>query len=266
MNTRTFLHLAVYLAVALESAQAEPFANGSFEIPPLGVTNGGHHLITGDSAIAPWAVESPANTNIGWLNGNFNRPYAITAIDGTHQIEFNGGDAPPGGSIFQDFDTIPGHSYVVSFYIARLSIGAGTVAITATTSDANGMTLGSLVQQATTIGYSSRSTFTFVATTGITRLRFTDISTATNSVDLMLDGVSVVDSSAVLTADVQFYAGIRITGVVDANYRIEYTDDLTQQSGWTTLTAITLITSPQTVYDPTSPARRQRFYRVVPAQ
>lgn len=72
-----------------------------------------------------------------------------------------------------------------------------------------------------------------------------------------------VDSlAATLTAiELKMYAGITINGLVGAPYRIDYANDL--NSGFVTLTNITLPTSPYIFIDYASGGLPRRFYKVV---
>lgn len=63
---------------------------------------------------------------------------------------------------------------------------------------------------------------------------------------------------------VQMYAGLSVVGQIGANYRIEYTGNLTNQTLWRTLSDLSLTNSPQFFFDATSPFSTRRFYRAVP--
>jgi formylglycine-generating enzyme required for sulfatase activity len=63
--------------------------------------------------------------------------------------------------------------------------------------------------------------------------------------------------------DIQLYAGLSITGVVDTVYSIQYTTNLTQTNAWRCLTFLQL---PSTTYlwtETSTPATGRRFYRAV---
>jgi hypothetical protein len=53
-------------------------------------------------------------------------------------------------------------------------------------------------------------------------------------------------------------------GVLGSQYRIEYTPGLTPPIPWTTLTNVTLTTSPMVFIDYESPSSAKRFYQAVP--
>jgi formylglycine-generating enzyme len=59
----------------------------------------------------------------------------------------------------------------------------------------------------------------------------------------------------------QMYAGITVTGVVNATYTIEAITNLTLTNGWVVLTNVVLPTSPWVYIDYASPGMAQRFYR-----
>jgi len=60
---------------------------------------------------------------------------------------------------------------------------------------------------------------------------------------------------------VKMYAGLTITGVKDARYRIEYSPAAASPPDWQTLTTITLPSSPFLFIDENSPGANSRFYR-----
>lgn len=111
-------------------------------------------------------------------------------------MAFFGWDNLVGGRIWQDIATTPGQIYTVSFdygAIARNRLQT----LTASASNGSGFTntLASLALSAT--GSSNLSAITtnysyiFTANSSLTRINFTDTSAFTNSVDGVLDNVSV---------------------------------------------------------------------------
>lgn len=67
--------------------------------------------------------------------------------------------------------------------------------------------------------------------------------------------------------NIALYPGLTITGTVGCQYRIDYTTFLNPNpslTAWTTLTTLTLMSSPFLYVDTTAPATGTRFYRAVP--
>ena len=83
------------------------------------------------------------------------------------------------------------------------------------------------------------------------------------------DGGAVIGQETILSSlsfgNLQFYAGITLTGTVGQQFRVDYADVLTSgTTNWQVLETITLPFSPYLVIDPNSPGHTQRFYRAVP--
>ena len=126
---------------------------------------------------------------VSWANGP---ALGVNPVDGSQHIGFNGGDAPPGGSISQGFSTAIGQTFTVSFSIGRIGPGGGTMSLRAQATSAIGTVLGSLTAVAPSDpGYGPVQTFSFTATTTNSVLMFEDTSSATVAVDLLLDNVRV---------------------------------------------------------------------------
>lgn len=120
------------------------------------------------------------------------------AKDGSQILRFNGGEGAVGSWISQEFDTLPGATYKVSFFVARYSPGAypGTVSITASVrSSQNGTLLGSVVALPPTAAFGLTQELSFTAISATSTIQFVDSSTATTGVDVTLDNVVVVATS-----------------------------------------------------------------------
>lgn len=89
------------LAVQAHSA---PFTNGSFETGPD--PGSFTQLNAGNTSIAGWTVRADSVDHIGTLWAH---------QDGSRSLDLDGGYQ---GGIEQTFDTVPGHAYEVSFYLA----------------------------------------------------------------------------------------------------------------------------------------------------
>ena len=60
------------------------------------------------------------------------------------------------------------------------------------------------------------------------------------------------------------YPVLTIAGATGSTYRIEATSDLANTNVWTTLTNLTLPSSPYDFMDKSKPQPLRRFYRAVP--
>jgi hypothetical protein len=165
-----------------------PFGNGSFEQPtvPSGPT-----VFSDGASIGPWSVVIPPGNDVSLIHDLYE---GLTPFDGSQFLNFNGGDLTPGGSVHQDFDTTAGVTYGVSFVAGRLGPAPGTIGVNATvfSDPAGSNTLANV--DALALGSQGDWTpysFQFTASGPTTRIRFSDISAATISVDVALDAVQV---------------------------------------------------------------------------
>jgi choice-of-anchor C domain-containing protein len=146
---------------AAGAAYGAAFSNGSFEAgtdPGASFSN----LTAGATDVTGWVVRSSDIDYIGlyW-----------TAADGSRSLDLSGGAA---GGIEQTFDTLPGRTYRVSFYLAG-NAGCGS-----TVKNLDVGATGNPTQQYSfdTTGHSTASmgwqleTYTFVATGASTTLFF----------------------------------------------------------------------------------------------
>jgi hypothetical protein len=146
----------------------ERLVNGGFESGYTGWTVTGNQGVT--LSVAPY-VASGGN----WL------------------VAFNGGNLSPGGVLSQSFTTLPGRSYQLSFASAVLAYNT----------NAQGLQLNvvgntNLLSQTITMAGNGNGSiqwiprsYDFVADSTVTILSFKDVSTVTNSIDLLLDSVSI---------------------------------------------------------------------------
>lgn len=133
----------------------------------------------------------------GWtMTGNFlvydsTSPYI--ASNGTKLVIMNGGQTTPNTVISQIFPTVPGQSYALDFDMGVLALNTsaqtlgvsviGSTTILSLTDSMNGNGLGNSV-------FTAKS-HTFTADSALTTLTFSDLSTTTNSIDLLLDNVRI---------------------------------------------------------------------------
>jgi lysophospholipase L1-like esterase len=148
---------------------AKPIVNGSFE-------NG----LTG------WTVTNPDNLEVQSA-----APYVPT--DGSSLVSFNSGNTAPIGALAQTFPTTVGQAYSLAFDAGAFSTNNNDQIMRARVVGS-----GTLFSQNITITGPRNSNsrwlaqnFTFVANSSSATLSFTDLSTNTNSIDLLLDNVRV---------------------------------------------------------------------------
>ena len=178
---KTILTLASIAALqAIASAQSFVL-NGGFESLPLSTSPSGSVDIGGSWVSG--GIQLPVR-----LRGTFD---GLTAIEGEHYVRFNGLGAPVGSTLEQSFITNIGQSYSVSYVIGASGTDGITVGIHGEVVSAADVVLGQADATTATLGWSAPTTFNFLATTGSTKIRFTDISPSTTGVDLNLDAVSV---------------------------------------------------------------------------
>jgi hypothetical protein len=124
---------------------------------------------------------------------------SYTATHGSKLIAFNGGDTVPNGVLAQTFATAARQSYTLAFDAGVLSYNKNSQKMRVTVSGS-----GSLLSQTITIVGLSGGTkrwlpysFTFVADSTATTLTFSDQSTTTKSLDLLLDNVRITGTVSV---------------------------------------------------------------------
>lgn len=118
-------------------------------------------------------------------------PYAAT--DGSSVVAFNPRDLAPDAVLSQGLATVAGRSYVLSFDLGVLSYNTSTQTLRVTVDGATNL-LDRPISMPGRAGGACRwlaQDFTFVADGGFTMITFRDLSTATKSIDLLLDHVRV---------------------------------------------------------------------------
>ncbi len=174
------------IALAAASCSAQIIVNGSFEAPVLTSTQN----YFGSFSFTGWSGASTGGTgNAGLVVGT---DFGLTPFDGNQHFGFNGNNPAPGTLIEQTFATTIGQAYSVAFAIGRNNgffnqalglkaeiFGAG-----------NGILSTLAASPPDSVGY-AMATFSFVANSGATTLRFTDISGSNPNTDLFIDSVSV---------------------------------------------------------------------------
>lgn len=153
------------------------------------------------------------NGQAGWaMSGNFvvidtTPPYL--ASNGNKLLVFNGGQTQPNGLISQSFGTVPGQQYRLDYDMGILGLNNSEqrlgVQVTGTVDHIAQIEAGVANGLGNTVW--TPKSHTFIADSSTTTLAFGDLSTTTNSVDLMLDRVrvtaipSLVNTAPVAVAD-----------------------------------------------------------------
>ena len=138
----------------------------------------------------------------GWtMTGNF-LVYAsdgsYIAFDGTNMVVLHGGPTTPDAVISQSFATTPGQTYQLAYRLGTFGGNGVTQTLGVALTGAGPLTS----QTATVVGTGSATsvwspqTLSFTADSPLTTLTFTDTSTETNAVDMLLDNVSVTATIA----------------------------------------------------------------------
>lgn len=150
---------------------AGSFVNGSFESDYTGWTS------SGNQAIANFA------------------PYQTT--DGAKVVVFNWGQSTPNGVLTQTFATTAGRSYVLQFDVGVLAYNKNTQRLQVSAQGTGAL----LNQTVSVVGLGGGATrwvagnFFFTADSSATTLTFQDVSTNTQSIDMLLDNVRITEQA-----------------------------------------------------------------------
>ncbi len=162
----------------------------------------------------------------GWKfrgNQSLEQSAPYIATDGVRLVAFNGINSTPNGVLEQTFATTPGRSYTLDFDAGVLSYQTTSQVLKVAV---NGT--GTLLSRTLTLTGADGSiirwfplSFTFIANSSTSTLVFSDESAATNSVDLLLDHVSVhegtvVPNTAPVAMDDSFMTTLNTTLVIPA--------------------------------------------------
>jgi pimeloyl-ACP methyl ester carboxylesterase len=182
--------------------------NGSFEFPGFPtVTNGprppGQMEIDAPGNIGGWTVSATGDVFLHKTPDIDGGGLFSFAEDGNYYLDLSGSGFPH-ASVYQDFNTIPGASYGLNFYIAGTSASPSSiinVQIDGTDSLLN-VTLAPTASF-TTLNWTLQ-TFHFVANSTSTRLSFVDTSLTDDNASFV-DNVSVQKSQANLNTGLVAY-------------------------------------------------------------
>ena len=188
MSSRlVFAFLAATCAVA--PASANLLINGDFESGPARQLPQGWNL----SAAVPGGPYNIPNVQVVVLGDYGGFVSGSAAARANRAVVYGGGDAPTlGGIVGQSFATGAGNLYTVAFDWGAL-VGATPQTVTAEVRGSGGV-LATFEATATSTGSLdtafARSSFTFIAVSAVSELRFTTLS-PTVYVDSVLDNVDV---------------------------------------------------------------------------
>lgn len=196
MSLRTLCAVAFACAAVAGSAHAALLTNGDFE-----------------AAYTPYALPPGWSDSVAVLGGPPLNAPDLFVVKGSDYIPccgvtgsagalanqfatFGAGDSPnAGGVLAQAFATVVGQTYVVSFDLAVFGI-RGTQTLNAAIVDVPGAAViashdfAAFTDNDLDTAFGGHS-FTFKATSALSRLEFRDTSPDTNSIDLVLDNASV---------------------------------------------------------------------------
>jgi hypothetical protein len=182
MKTLSKLISATCLSAALCSGvQANLIVNGSFEDIGAGAALGGY------GSAATWQIYSSipewdASQNVEIWSNNF----IVPAYDGNRVLELNAhpGDVNGSFSILQDFATVTGHAYELTFAGRKRQQGSD---------EAFSVSVGDVVDSIynQTWGSWNEYNYTFTALSSLSTLTFTSLDGGSDTTGNIFDGVSV---------------------------------------------------------------------------
>lgn len=232
------------------------------------VTNGSF-----ESGLANWNATGSSNTVFVSTS--------LPATDGTTLIQFNGGNSPNDGQVSQVVQTSPGTTYQVNFDVGVLAYNTNNQTLRFR-AEGNGILSTQFVTLKGTGGgqvqWVSRN-FTFTANSTTTALNFSDISTTTLGLDLLLDHVRLSLAPAALVIDggpaepiplasldqpvtlVRNGAGSRITMIATSpgRYFLERSEDL---QSWVFQSEVTLTEAGPVEFEDADSRADRMFYRI----
>ncbi len=230
--------------------------NGSFEIP-AGLLD--QYLSTGDTLLPGWRTGGSGGPVYWPTHLDF-----FPAANGAREIIFNRQNTAPGSWIAQTFDTIIGAHYEVLFQVGRTGNGGGSVGLTASAKTQRGKILGQLAVERASLGFSGSKRFIFTAESTSTTLEFLDSSSATISVDVLLDNVVVhclEQRPGGFTLNGVYY--FALNGPAGSHLVLQVSSNLLN---WSPLLTNTIPASGTLIITDPVNGGPQRFFRAVPQQ
>lgn len=148
-------------------------------------------------------------------DGNVRSMANAASTEGASLVEFNYANTQPNGVLSQNFTTIPGTAYTLTFDVGVLAYNTNQQSLQTTVTGSETLLSKTLTLTGPGDGstrWTSQS-FVFVADSTTTTLKFADISTTTAAIDLRLDNVRVTPpaSSASETAVTSLEPGASTT-------------------------------------------------------
>lgn len=185
--------LALLFVAEMELRGQTVLADGSFETPALSSTRN----IVGSFTIGAWS---------GFAKGGGGNAGLVVGVDGgllpeegSQHFTFNGGNASSGTYLQQVFQTIPGATYTLTYWLGRSGASGSTLQLQTEIFDVAsgaGTLLLSFASPPDSVGYVG-ITMSVVAASETTGIRFTDWSSANLNSDLYIDNVSMTTTSAI---------------------------------------------------------------------
>lgn len=165
----------------------------------------------------------------GWtVTGNAliknSAPYS--ASNGAKLIAFNSAQSAANGVVTQSFPTNSGTTYTLAFDIGTFSFNTKEQRLQVSVDGSGNRLLRTEAISGTGSGLNSWAprSFTFVANSAVTTLRFSDVSTTSDAIDLLLDNVRITGSAGgpsgapiVANDSVQIHTGQKVLIPVLAN-------------------------------------------------
>ncbi len=108
--------------LVLQQAVAQPFQNGSFEVPVI--PSGSQYGLGNSNFLAGW-TSTTTNTNISWTQNYLYNPGFDKVSDGAQAVMMNG-DGLATTTLSQIFQTVPGGSYTVFFDLGHQGASTGS--------------------------------------------------------------------------------------------------------------------------------------------
>jgi choice-of-anchor C domain-containing protein len=223
MLKRVHSHLIVIASISMllfgSIVYAAPFTNGSFE------------AYTGLDFSDPFITIPSGNTNItGWTVSLGNIDYIgnlWATAEGARSLDLDGSVAV--GGIEQAFDTVAGHQYEVTFYLAGNYIplpAIKTLNVGATGNAVQGYAFDATLSSPSNMGW-TQHTYSFIASSSTTALSFVSTTTGPNgetSFGPALDNVSVNDLGVPISAPepaTMFFLALGLLGLAGQRRRFE---------------------------------------------
>lgn len=186
---------ATYLELKQRLMNAARPVSSLAGISVTGATLDAHASLTHIDRFANGSYEDGLNFWTTTGNLTYSLEGIFPGTDGDRCAVFNNGQRPPNGVLTQQFTTNVGETYTLDFNVGVYAFNTQQQRLNVTV-ESGGATL---LDNTTTVtgggGGTTRWTsrqFQFTASSSVTTIRFTDVSTATDSLDLLLDNVKVV--------------------------------------------------------------------------